>query len=137
MIKQLSHNLTHSTIWHEQRKLRTSGREAQKQLSFFRIVQDINKNPSETAIWLQLRLSEPASRRRACIANNLKKSLRWTELFRYGMAVTRVKTERMERIVLQTGWVSERYLTSLCGNFKSSEYISSAKLSRLFLLVMC
>jgi len=50
MIKQLSHNLTHSTIWHEQRKLRTFGREAQKQFNFFGIVQDIKKNPSETAI---------------------------------------------------------------------------------------
>ena len=39
-------------------------------------------------------------------------------------------------IVYQTGWVSEHYLMSLNGNFRSSEYISSAKLSRLFSVVI-
>lgn len=97
MIKQLSHNLTHNTIWHEQRKLRTSGREAQNQSSFFRIIQDINKKPSETAIWLQTWLSEPASCRHACIAYNLNKMLlNWTELFGYGMGAVRVKTVCVE-----------------------------------------
>lgn len=35
-------------------------------------------------------------------------------------------------IFYQTGWISEHHLMSLNGNFRSSEYISTAKLSGLF-----